>query len=70
MISGIILFYIFAVDYLGFIFTASLIMLTLFFSFLKKYRLVAALGAIALSIGIYFLFSRVLLVPLPAGNVF
>lgn len=70
MVSGFILFYIFAVDYLGFTITASLIISVMFLMFLEKYRLLAVIGAIALSLGIYLFFSRVLLVPLPAGSLF
>lgn len=70
MVSGFILFYIFAVDTLGFVITASLIISSLFLIFLKKYRLIAVAGAVLLSVGVYLFFSRVLLVPLPAGSLF
>lgn len=70
LVSGFILFYIFTVDYLGFTITAGLIISALFLMFLEKYRLIAVIGAIALSFGIYLFFSRILLVPLPAGSLF
>lgn len=70
LVSGLIIFYIYAVEYLGFILTSSLIMLGLLLYFLDSHRLIASCGAVMLSAGIYYLFSRILLVPLPAGSLF
>ncbi|AAU36887.1 MULTISPECIES: tripartite tricarboxylate transporter TctB family protein [Basfia] len=70
LIIAIISFYIFVADYLGFIITTSLILIFLTLPFLEKYKLLTALLLIILSIGIYLLFARVLLVGLPSGIIF
>ncbi|MEL4889228.1 tripartite tricarboxylate transporter TctB family protein [Pectobacterium betavasculorum] len=70
LVACTVIFYIYIVDIIGFIFTTSLIMAGLFVFFLPQHRLPAAVAAVVLSTGIYYLFSKVLLVPLPAGILF
>lgn len=70
LVSGLIIFYICAVDTLGFMLTSSLMMLVLLLRFLEGHRIMVVVGAVALSAGIYYLFSSLLLVPLPAGSLF
>jgi hypothetical protein len=67
LIIGVIFFYIFCVEYLGFIITVSIILITLTLPLLKTGKILTALFLIILSVGIYYLFARVLLVNLPSG---
>ncbi|KAA8996403.1 tripartite tricarboxylate transporter TctB family protein [Affinibrenneria salicis] len=70
LMIAVVMFYIYGVDLLGFILTTSIIMVGLLLLFMEKNKLIASLAAIGLSAGIYYLFSNVLLVPLPAGTLF
>lgn len=65
-----ILFYLIAVEYLGFILTTAIILIALTLPFLKSHRLSTALFLFVLAIGIYFLFAKVLMVPLASGVLF
>jgi putative tricarboxylic transport membrane protein len=58
--------YILVVDFLGFIPTATLL-LFLLMCWLHARVITAAAVAILLALGIYLLFARLLLVPLPRG---
>ncbi|MDD0824066.1 tripartite tricarboxylate transporter TctB family protein [Mannheimia sp. AT1] len=69
-ISFSVLFYIFASDFIGFVATTSLILLGLTLPFVNKNRLILTIFLIILSILIYLLFAKVLLVPLPDGTLF
>ena len=69
MIAAVV-FYIAFVDVLGFVVTSSLIVVALLVPFLGQRRLMASLAAIAAVAGIYYLFSAILLVPLPSGSLF
>ncbi|RLM25170.1 hypothetical protein BIY29_07850 [Brenneria alni] len=70
MISIAVIFYIFFVDTLGFILTSSAIIISLLLLFLKKNKIIASIAAIGISTGIYYLFAKILLVPLPSGSFF
>ncbi len=70
LVACAVIFYIYTVDVIGFIFTTSLIMAGLFIFFIPQHRLLSAVAAVVLSASIYYLFSKVLLVPLPAGILF
>ena len=70
LIVSVVLFYIIALDYLGFILTTALILITLAIPLLKKHRITTSVFLILLAIGIYLLFAKVLLVPLPNGILF
>ncbi|MCV9879409.1 tripartite tricarboxylate transporter TctB family protein [Brenneria izbisi] len=70
LVALTVIFYIYFVELLGFILTTSLIMAGLLVFFLPKNKLIAALSAVGLSSGIYYLFSKLLLVPLPSGSLF
>ena len=70
MISLIVLFYILVIDYLGFIVTTSIILLSLTLPYIKEKRMLIGSFLIIISTGIYFLFAKVLLVPLSSGILF
>ncbi|MEE3652462.1 MULTISPECIES: tripartite tricarboxylate transporter TctB family protein [unclassified Brenneria] len=70
MVAITVVFYIYCVEFLGFILTTSIIMAGLLVLFLPKNKAIAAVAAVGLSTGIYYLFSKVLLVPLPSGSIF
>ena len=70
LIIGVVLFYIVAIDYLGFILTTALILIGLAVPLLKKHRITTSVFLILLATGIYLLFAKVLLVPLPNGILF
>ncbi len=67
---GTVLFYVITIDYLGFILTTSLILVALTLPLIKKQRLITTIFLVLLAIGIYLLFAKVLLVPLPDGLLF
>lgn len=65
IISGLIIFYILCVDYLGFILTGLIITAPLMMKYARAkaiYSLIISLGVV---VGVYYLFTAVLLVPLP-----
>lgn len=65
IVSGLIIFYIFFVDYLGFILTGLIITAPLMMKYARAkaiYSLIISLGVV---VGVYYLFTAVLLVPLP-----
>lgn len=70
LMIGIVGFYIGVSDYLGFVITTSLILIFMTLPFIKKHKILTALFLFILSIGIYLLFAKVLLVGLPAGALF
>lgn len=65
---ALLLFYMFAVERLGFIVTAALIVLVAALAFGAKLRLALPLAALA-PIGVHLVFYKLLRVPLPAGLV-
>lgn len=65
-----VVFYLLAVDTLGFMLTGSLIVVALLAPLLQRHRLVTLALAVVAVAGVDYLFSRVLLVPLPAGSLF
>lgn len=65
---ALLLFYMFAVERLGFIVTAALIVLIAALAFGAKLRLALPLAALA-PIGVHLVFYKLLRVPLPAGLV-
>ncbi|MDH2927787.1 MULTISPECIES: tripartite tricarboxylate transporter TctB family protein [Lonepinella] len=69
-ISVIVLFYLFSSEYVGFILSVAIILNVLTQPFLEKNRLFIGSLLFLLSIGIYFLFAKVLLVGLPSGMLF
>lgn len=65
IVSGFIIFYILFVDYLGFILTGMIITAPLMMKYARArmvYSLIISLGVV---VGVYYLFTAVLLVPLP-----
>ncbi|PWC16679.1 hypothetical protein DDT52_17940 [Brenneria roseae subsp. roseae] len=70
LVALTVVFYIYFVELLGFILTTSIIMASLLALFLSKHKIIAVVAAVGLSSGIYYLFSKVLLVPLPSGSIF
>lgn len=65
IVSGLIIFYILFVDYLGFILTGLIITAPLMMKYARAkaiYSLIISLGVV---VGVYYLFTAVLLVPLP-----
>ena len=63
---GLLLFYVIAVDHLGFVPTAAIIIFTAAVAFGAKLRLALPLAAVA-PIAIHLIFYKLLRVPLPAG---
>ena len=70
LMAGVVLLYTIAIDYLGFILTTALILIGLAVPLLKKHRITTSVFLILLAVGIYLLFAKVLLVPLPNGILF
>jgi len=66
LFCGVLVFYIFAADTLGFLIAGSLLLLVLFVK-LGVPRLTAVVVAIAATAGIHLLFYKLLRVPLPWG---
>lgn len=65
IVSGLIIFYILFVDYLGFILTGLIITAPLMMKYARAkaaYSFIISLGVV---VGVYYLFTAVLLVPLP-----
>lgn len=67
LMAGVVFFYLFCVEYLGFILTVSIILIALTLPLLKTGKISTALFLVLLAVGIYYLFARVLLVSLPGG---
>ncbi|MCL2897768.1 tripartite tricarboxylate transporter TctB family protein [Brenneria tiliae] len=70
LLVAVVVFYIYCVELLGFILTASVIMVGLLLLFLQNNKILASVVAVGLAAGIYYLFSTILLVPLPSGTLF
>ncbi|WP_439236185.1 tripartite tricarboxylate transporter TctB family protein [Lonepinella koalarum] len=70
LLSGVVLFYLISSEYLGFVISVAIILNVLSMPFLTKNRVLVSLFLIMLSIGIYLLFAKVLLVGLPTGTLF
>jgi len=70
LMCGLVFFYIFCVEYLGFILTASIILIVWTLPLLKTGKILTALFLIILSVGIYYLFAHILLVNLPSSMFF
>lgn len=70
VVAAAVVFYIACVDALGFVATASLIVVALLAPCLPRRRLLASLAAVAAVAAIGYLFSAILLVPLPSGSLF
>ncbi|MGY6773040.1 tripartite tricarboxylate transporter TctB family protein [Gallibacterium sp. ZY190522] len=68
--TSLIITYIFISKYIGFILTCSLILISFTIPLLKQKKLITAIFLIILSIAIYILFGKVLLVSLPTGILF
>lgn len=65
---GLLLFYVLAVDRLGFILTAGLMVLTVSLTLGGRWRLAVPLAILA-PIAVHLLFSKLLRVPLPPGLI-
>lgn len=65
-----IIFYIIASNFLGFILTTSIILISLTIPFIKNRKVITTIFLIFLSFAIYFLFAKILLVSLPNGIFF
>ncbi|KGQ49109.1 tripartite tricarboxylate transporter TctB family protein [Gallibacterium anatis] len=70
LIITLIFSYLIVSEYIGFILTCSLILITLTIPLLKTKKLITTIFLIILSISIYILFAKVLLVSLPTGILF
>ncbi len=62
----LVLFFIYASDFLGFLITMEIIILCLMF-LMKTKPLPALIVSVCATVGIYLIFSKALLVPLPQG---
>ncbi|KLU19269.1 tripartite tricarboxylate transporter TctB family protein [Proteus cibarius] len=65
LIIGIILFYVFASDYLGFILTGLIITAPLMMKYAITKPIYSFIISASVVLGVYYLFTAVLLVPLP-----
>lgn len=65
---GLLLFYVFAVDRLGFLLTAAIVILTAAMALGARWRLAVPL-AIGAPLAVHLVFSKLLRVPLPSGLV-
>ena len=63
---GLLLFYVFAVDWLGFVPTAAIIVFSASFALGASLRLAVPLALLA-PLGVHLVFSKLLRVPLPDG---
>jgi putative tricarboxylic transport membrane protein len=63
---GLLVFYVYAVDRLGFLLTAAIIILTTSLTLGARLRLAAPLAILA-PLAVHLVFSKLLRVPLPAG---
>ena len=70
LIAAVVIFYIVAANYLGFILTTAIILNAMVLPLVKKNKIFIGAFLIILSIGIYLLFAKVLLVGLPSGILF
>lgn len=70
LIITLIFSYLIVSEYIGFILTCSLILIILTIPLLKTKKLITTIFLIILSIAIYILFAKVLLVSLPTGILF
>ncbi|HGN1673420.1 TPA: tripartite tricarboxylate transporter TctB family protein [Proteus mirabilis] len=65
LIIGIILFYVFFAEYLGFIVTGFIVIAPLMMKYAKVKPIFSFIISAGIVLGIYYLFTAVLLVPLP-----
>lgn len=65
IITGLIIFYILFVDYLGFILTGLIITAPLMMKYAKTKAIYSFIISFGVVVGVYYLFTTVLLVPLP-----
>jgi len=65
IISGLIIFYILCVDYLGFILTGLVITAPLMMKYARAKAIYSFIISLGVVVGVYYLFTAVLLVPLP-----
>ncbi len=65
IVSGLIIFYIFCVDYLGFILTGLIITAPLMMKYARARPVYSFMTSLGVVVGVYYLFTAVLLVPLP-----
>ncbi|WP_249215907.1 tripartite tricarboxylate transporter TctB family protein [Citrobacter sp. JGM124] len=65
MIAGLIIFYILGVDYLGFILTGLIITAPLMMKYARTKAVYSFIISLVVVVGVYYLFTAVLLVPLP-----
>ncbi|MEQ4921962.1 tripartite tricarboxylate transporter TctB family protein [Proteus hauseri] len=65
LIIGVILFYVLAADYLGFILTGLIITAPLMMKYAKLKYIYSFIISASVVLGVYYLFTAVLLVPLP-----
>lgn len=65
IVSGLIIFYIFFVDYLGFILTGLVITAPLMMKYARSKKIYSFIISLGVVVGVYYLFTAVLLVPLP-----
>lgn len=65
IVSGLIVFYILCVDYLGFILTGLIITAPLMMKYARAKPIYSFITSLGVVVGVYYLFTAVLLVPLP-----
>ena len=65
LIIGIILFYVFFAEYLGFIVTGFIVIAPLMMKYAKVKPIFSFIISAGIVLGVYYLFTAVLLVPLP-----
>ncbi|HGN1267153.1 TPA: tripartite tricarboxylate transporter TctB family protein [Proteus mirabilis] len=65
LIIGIILFYVFFAEYLGFIVTGFIVITPLMMKYAKVKPIFSFIISAGIVLGVYYLFTAVLLVPLP-----
>lgn len=65
IVSGLIVFYILCVDYLGFILTGMIITAPLMMKYARAKPIYSFIISLGVVVGVYYLFTAVLLVPLP-----
>jgi len=63
-------FYVFCADYLGFILTVAIIMVCLLLLYGVRKPLVIIVTTLIMSVGVYFAFTKLLALVLPAGKLF
>lgn len=65
IVTGLIVFYILFVDYLGFILTGLIITAPLMMKYARAKAIYSLIISFGVVVGVYYLFTAVLLVPLP-----